>query len=212
MTSEVGSARPRCRGLLRVSSAALVLVCLGVGGCARGPSPISPAPPPVTPPPSPKRSPLRPFIFYVPNRIKDVLDVVSFGVGIPSVPYLLPASAHANVHVTRAFQAGAGGTHGLFLGKGYRSRFAWVLIHHELSVGPLTVCELKHVAEVSAEVGKVGILVPSDPPFDTGQMDYFAVGAHAGLLPVALELDVHPVELLDAIAGFFLLDITGDDY
>jgi hypothetical protein len=43
-------------------------------------------------------------------------------------------------------------------------------------------------------------------------MDYFAIGAHAGLLPVALELDVHPVELLDAIAGFFLFDITRDDY
>jgi hypothetical protein len=152
------------------------------------------------------------MVYYLPSRVLDLLDVVSVAAGGPSIPYLFPASAHVNVHATRAFQVGAGGTKGLFLGWGYGRQFAWTFTHHEMSLGPLTVCDLKYaVGQATAEVDRVGMLFPTDPPFDGGRMDYWALGAHAGLLAAAVDVDVHPGELLDALLGFFFIDLSNDD-
>jgi hypothetical protein len=203
-------------------SFAVVLAVLGLvlAGCGPSPVPRSQAPSlpaalaaslPTQAEPS-RRSPIYNVVFYLPNRIVDLLDCVSFGVGIPSVPFLFPSSVHANAHVTRAFQAGAGTTHGLFLGKDYSREFAWALIHNELAIGPLTVAELKHTTRESASVERVGILLPSDEPFAKKHMDYWAIGAHAGMLPVAVSADVHPVEIVDALLGFLFIDILDDDY
>jgi hypothetical protein len=109
-------------------------------------------------------------------------------------------------------QAGLGSTHGLFLGKSYSRDIAWALNHTEFSVGPLTVAELKHTAQTSAEVSKIGMLVPSDPPFERERLDYWAIGAHAGFLPVAASVDAHPVEIVDALTGLIFIDLLEDDY
>ncbi len=162
-----------------------------------------------------KPSPLRSVIFYLPNRVLDLLDVVSLGVAPPSIPYLFPSSAHANIHVTRAFQVGAGNTHGVFLGRGYGRRFAWGLQHNELSIGPLTFAEYERFQGSGAEtsrVERVGMLLPTDAPFAEGMSDYWAIGAHLGLLPIALEVDIHPAELLDALLGLICIDSANDDY
>ncbi|MBM4042077.1 MAG: hypothetical protein FJ290_26575 [Planctomycetes bacterium] len=162
-----------------------------------------------------KPSPLRALIFYLPNRVLDILDVVSVGVAPPAIPYIFPSSAHANIHLTRAFQVGAGNTRGVFLGKGYGRRFAWGLEHNELSIGPLTFAEYERFQGSGAEtsrVERVGMLLPTDAPFAEGMSDYWAIGAHIGLLPVAVELDVHPVELVDLLLGLLCLDIAGDDH
>ena len=201
--------------------AALAALGLAAVGCGPNPTPLSHSTLPAlvagqlplqTRSTTSSVSPIYKVVFYIPNRIVDLIDIVSFGIGIPSVPYLFPSSIHANAHVSRGFQAGVGTTHGLFLGKSWSRDFAWALNHTEFSVGPLTVTELKHTAQTSAEVEKVGILVPSDAPFAERRMDYWAVGAHAGLLPVAASVDVHPVELLDAVLGFLFIDILDDDY
>lgn len=198
---------------------ALVLACLAAAGCGPNPAPLSHSTLPAliagqlpAQAPPPRRSPIYHAVFYLPNRIVDLLDIVSFGVGIPSLPYVFPSAIHANAHVTRGFQAGLGNTHGLFLGKSFSRDFAWSLTHNEFSVGPFTITELKHTAQSSAAVDKVGILVPSDEPFAQRRLDYWAVGAHAGFLPVAASVDVHPVEVLDALLGFFFIDLLGDDY
>ncbi|MFP4058756.1 MAG: hypothetical protein ACLF0G_17955 [Candidatus Brocadiia bacterium] len=197
------------RAFRRVCAAALACGLAATCGCGPRAQPLQAET--AEQPAAPRRSPLRPVMFYVPNRVLDLLDTVSLGLAVPSIPYLLPASIHANVHATRAMQAGAGGTQGIFLGKGYRRQFAWRLIHHELSVGPLTVCDLEYSAATDTEVERVGVLVPSDEPFAEGYMDYWALGAHAGLLVVAVEADVHPLELADAVLGFLLIDLSGDD-
>jgi hypothetical protein len=150
-------------------------------------------------------------MYYLPSRVLDLLDVVSLGVGIPSIPYFFPASAHVNVHATRAFQVGAGGTHGLFIGWGYGRDLAWTFSHQELSIGPLTVCDLKYTADSPLEVSRVGMLLPTDPPFEEGRMDYWAIGAHVGALVTAVDVDVHLVEIADALLGFLFIDLSADD-
>ncbi len=200
---------------------ALALACLAAAGCGRRPSPaplshatlpalIAGQLPAQSPPP--RRSPIYHVVFYLPNRIVDLLDIVSFGVGIPSLPYVFPSAIHANAHVTRGFQAGQGNTHRQFQGKSFSPDLAWSLTYNQFSVGPITNTELRHTAQSSAEVDKVGILVPSDEPFAQRRLDYWAVGAHAGFLPLAASVDVHPVEVLDALLGFFFIDLLGDDY
>jgi hypothetical protein len=173
----------------------------------------------VPPPPPPRRRQAGAFhavAFYLPNRVVDFLDVASLGVGIPAPPYLLPAAVHVNVHLTRLVQFGAGSTHGVFVGKGYDRRLAWGLIHHELSVGPLTVTRLErfedeHEPGGVAAVDRVGVLLPSDPPFDSGKMDYLAIGVELGA-GAAVQVDVHPGEVLDAVLGLVFIDIVGDDF
>ena len=219
MNRRLRSVAPR-GGFRSVVGAVLVLACLVPIGCSPRPSPAphGPPPPSARPPQGrpggpPQRNPLRPLVFYIPNRVVDLLDAVSVGVGLPSVPYLLPASLHANVHATRALQAGAGSTHGMFVGKGYQRQFLWLLEHHEFSLGPLVVWDLEYEGdELTTEIKEVGVLTPSDEPFAAEQMDYWAVGGHLGVLPVAVSVDLHPVELADAILGFFLVDFRGDDH
>jgi hypothetical protein len=211
--------------MVRIVIAALVVGALVLSGCGPAPQQLQaktlppeiepepgPTPPPVEPEPERKRSPMAPVMFYIPNRVKDIVDIISFGISPPSIPYLFPASVHANAHATRAIQVGAGNTHGVFLGKGYDYDFAWRFEHDELSILPLTICDMRHYTSTDDdEVERVGMLFPSDPPFEDGEMDYWAIGAHAGLLVVAVEADVHPVEILDAVLGFLFIDIMGDD-
>lgn len=166
-------------------------------------------------PPRPKRaSVLRSVLLYLPNRLLDTLDVFSLGIGVPSVAHVFPATFHVNAHATRAVQAGLGSTHGLFVGKDFRRRLAWGMKQDEISIGPFTVTQLERFqgeGEASAKVGRAGVLQPSDEPFAKDMTDYWAVGAHAGAILLAVQADIHPVEILDVLFGFFFVDISRDD-
>ena len=56
------------------------------------------------------------------------------------------------------------------------------------------------------------MLYPDERPFADGDVDYWVVGGEASFLPVALKAEAHPLEILDAVAGFFFIDLTGDDF
>ncbi len=196
---------------LRTLTLSLALICLAPLGLSAGAQTPSgtPAPPEPT-----KPGPMRAVLFYLPNRVADILDVFTLGVGLPSIPYVLPASVHANVHATRAVQVGVGSTHGVFLGKDFRRRLSWGIVQDEFSAGPFTVTHLERFqrqGEDSAKVDRVGMLLPTDEPFAKGLSDYWAVGAQAGVLVAAIQVEVHPIEVLDALLGFLFIDISGDD-
>jgi len=47
--------------------------------------------------------------------------------------------------------------------------------------------------------------------FRTGERDYWSLGVHAAAL-AEVEGEFHPVELADFFAGFFFVDLKGDDF
>lgn len=188
-----------------MSKAALAVVIAGLIAVGCGPRPAASSQQ------SPSSSAMNSLIFYLPNRIVDLTDIVSLGIGVPSIPDLFVSSAHVNLHATRFVQLGAGSTHGLFMGKSYGREFSWTLSHKELSVGPLTTTQLRWQGQTTAQVERVGVLEPSDSPFVQGRMDYWGIGAHVGLLPLAVSVELHPGEVLDFIAGLFFIDLMEDD-
>lgn len=154
------------------------------------------------------------LVLYLPNRVLDVTDVVSVNVGVPFIPKkFLAGFVHVNGHVTRAVQVGFGASNeNVRLGKGYKRRIAWFSEQRELSAGPITLC--KHVVKSGnnkTDFSKIGMLLPTDEPFTKGLMDYWAVGGEATVLPIAVQAEAHPVEILDVLLGFFFIDLGKDD-
>jgi len=156
------------------------------------------------------------LILYLPNRALDITDMISLAVGLPTFPkHWLAGFVHVNAHATRAVQVGAGNTNeNIMVGLGYKRQFLpWFEEKYELSGGPVTFAKHKiSRGNNKTDFGKTGIFFPADEPFATGLMDYWGVGAEATVLPIGIQAGVHPVEIADAVLGFFMLDITGDDF
>lgn len=156
------------------------------------------------------RSPAARVLLYPVDRVLDLTDLVSadlgFGLGLL-----------ANVHATRALQVGAG-----FSGK------AGVGWHRHRSLGMQTETEAGIVlpavgtqAFAGARAGTSGILTGSDgmaglhrPSDDlyADYRDYWALGASATAVVIAVSADLHPVQVLDFLAGFVGLDPGRDDF
>lgn len=142
---------------------------------------------------------------YLPDRLLDLCDVVSFdlafGIGL-----------FADVHVTRAAQLGAGARTSLGLG--------W---HEGRSLGRLLLAEsgmsylgqdVQAFGGGTSDVFGIGRLdgmhSPLDPLYQDWR-DYWAVGAGAHLVFLGVSVDVHPLQLADFVAGLVGLDWLDDD-
>ena len=156
------------------------------------------------------------LLLYLPNRALDITDMISLAVAAPTFPkHWLAGFVHVNAHATRAFQVGAGNTNeNIMLGLGYKRQFLpWFEEKYELSGGPVTFAKHKiSRGNRKTDFGKTGMFFPTDEPFTEGLMDYWGIGAEATVLPVGVKAGVHPVEIADAVLGFFLLDVAGDDF
>jgi hypothetical protein len=150
------------------------------------------------------------IVTYPVNRVLDLLDVVTVSVGAG-------AGIYADVHITRAVQVGGGG--GIVgLEFGWWPRTLGVLQGKVLAghFGPWSSWTEDYVVVgTRAETGKgqivqCGANAPCDPAFQ-GHKDYWGIGARAIAGPVSGELEVHPVEILDLITGFFFWDFQRDD-
>ncbi len=156
------------------------------------------------------RSVLGAALLYLPDRVLDLLDVLSFDVHVG-------LGAFANVHVTRALQLGAGA-------RGVVG-FGW---HDHRSLGLQTQAEAGIVAVglgaegyggtlagtsgiVSGGEGLAGLHRPSNPLYQQYR-DYWAIGAAVTVVFVGVDFDLHPVELVDAVLGFATIDILNDDF
>lgn len=145
---------------------------------------------------------------YPVNRVLDVLDVVSFSAG-------LEGGLYANAHVTRAVQLGLGGGGGFNVGWWQKRELgADVDTISGLALGPFML-ETENLSRAGTRGGRVetvditGVCVPGGPGSD--ERDYWGIGARAIVLLVGAEVEVHPVELADAITGFFFIDFMHDD-
>ena len=158
----------------------------------------------------PKRDGIGWWIALYPlNRMLDILDVVSFHVG-------LEGGALADVHMTHAAQLEAGACGGMQLGWWHGRNLAVGSGNVAgFALGPFN-CEgegFTRVGTRGAATRSYSLVTMSRPTDYVYQRyrDYWGIGARATVLAVGAEVELHPVEFADALCGFFFVDFLRDD-
>jgi hypothetical protein len=150
------------------------------------------------------------ILLYLPDRVLDLCDIVSFDVNFGGGVY-------ANLHMTRAVQAGGG----------FRSvgGIGW---HDDRSLGAesqkeagLNAVAFGTQAYSATRVGTSGIQEtsegmagfhrPSDLLYQEYR-DYWAVGAAVTVAFVGVDIDLHPIQVVDFLTGIVGIDIANDDF
>jgi len=132
---------------------------------------------------------LHKIVFYVPNRVLDVLDIVRLRVRVG------PGIA-ADVRATEAASVFAGSYNSVYVGlPGPRNR-----PEIKLPMGLESRSGLQASLLDATETGGIG---PDYGPTE------FGAGVQAAI--VGVDAGIDPVEILDLLAGFFFIDVRGDD-
>jgi len=149
-------------------------------------------------------------LLYVPDRIIDLCDIVSFdahfGFGL-----------WADIHATRAVQAAAGtrsitglGWHERrSLGTRRQAESGFTVLPFGVLASAGTLVGTSGVYGYAATIG--GLHEPSDRPYQEIR-DYWALGGAFTLAFVGLDFDFHPVQLADFAAGWLTVDFLNDDF
>ena len=146
---------------------------------------------------------------YVPDRILDFLDIVSFDLH-------MGPSLFVNLHATRAAQAGAGGR--VVGGVGWHGQRSLGLQYQtEGGVAVLPFGAQGHLlgsagtSGLGASIGYIaGLHRPSSEIYQDYR-DYWAVGASMSSF-IGLDIDFHPLQLADFIVGWGTVDFLNDDF
>jgi hypothetical protein len=147
---------------------------------------------------------------YIADRVLDLFDVLSFDV-------MYGGGAFLDYHATRAIQAAGGVRAASGLGwHDYRS----LGIQSQADAG-LTVVAVGALTHVGALVGTsgargaaadlVGMHRPSDPLYQEIR-DYWAIGGGGTVGVMGAEIDFHPLQLADFLAGLVGIDFLNDDF
>ncbi len=128
------------------------------------------------------------LLLYLPNRVCDVFDL-----------------ARARVRVGPGFALGGRVTrYGELSVNAYTSIF--VGLH-----GPRTKARIPWPAGLECRAGAAAVVDASTdftaPTYGYGEI---GLGFHAGL--IGIDVGADPVEALDLVLGFFMIDLTGDDF
>lgn len=149
------------------------------------------------------------ILLYLPDRILDLLDIVSMSVNVgPQIG--------AGFWTTRAIQAVAftGSTVGLGW---YQKRQLGLKTNAaaDLAIGPVGASALSanRVGTGLVDSTSEGILLHT-PGHDLYQTfrDYWGIGAEVGLALFGFRMEFHPVELGDFFVGLFTFDFLRDDF
>ncbi len=151
------------------------------------------------------------LLFYLPNRILDVMDIFTLNLGFGP-------TAKMELQVTRAFGFGAG------VGATYKMYKAWNRQYgfgRQVGWDAAFTCVYAENIEVDDTTRLVhhywedfgGVPVPTTSMYDyfTGWVDYWAIGGTGGLFLVEADVYIHPTEIADLITGFLFMDIRNDD-
>ena len=150
------------------------------------------------------------ILLYLPDRIFDLLDIVSIegrsGLG-----------GGAEVHLTRAGQLGLEAAYSLSLGWfDHRALGGRYQVFTTAEIGPYAS---RYLLIGGGSTAGVHLVLDQSNGTDTPHLplyqefrDYWAVGASAMAIVYGVAADVHPVEIADFLAGFVLLDFLRDDF
>ena len=148
---------------------------------------------------------------YFPNRVLDLLDVFSLNIGVG-------LTAHASLRATHELEIGGGVATTAQMVKDYNRQYGFASRNGYYSgAGPFvsTNMERRPAVLLAKEYwwDKDGLVTPSDEIFlpKEGAIDFWEIGGSLGLGVIEADVSIHPVEILDAVLGFFFLDITDDD-
>lgn len=149
---------------------------------------------------------------YFPNRILDLMDTFTLNIG--GGP-----TAHAELYATHSCKAGGGITYTWRLMKdfnrqyGYAAQNGWGLYFPEFISEDLERRPASSLVKEFWQHSDGEMPSPSNPVFDPveGARDYWEIGGSLGAAIIDVDVSIHPVELLDAVLGFFFIDIRNDD-
>lgn len=157
-----------------------------------------------------ERSPAARVLLFLPDRVLDLADVLSFDLH-------LGFGAFANLHATRAVQLG-GGVRTVGGVGWHESRSLGVRNLSEsglvaLGLGPtaLGVFRAGTSGLHGASHGVAGAHRP-DLPLYRETRDYWELGVDLTLAVLGADVGFHPVELADAVLGWGGLDLLNDDW
>ncbi len=148
--------------------------------------------------------------YYPLDRLADLSDIVSFDVA-------LGAGAALNAHVTRGFQAGFG-MKGMY-GVGWvQPRIAGTQQELEVGVTFINYDDTRITGRRQGSPGGVATGVTDMTGFQKSSAglyqdyrDFWGIGASLGFVIVGASVEIHPVQIFDFLAGFFLVDVANDD-
>jgi hypothetical protein len=149
-------------------------------------------------------------LLYLPDRLLDLMDVVSFDVHFGW-------GVFADVHATRAVQlaAGARTTGGIGL---HAQRSLGIKSQGEAGVSVLAGGAQSYAGGLVGTSGAhgaadsfAGLHKPSDALYQ-GFRDYWGIGASATAGVIGAELELHPLQLADFFAGWIGFDFLRDDF
>ena len=148
---------------------------------------------------------------YFPNRVLDLLDSFSLNIGVG-------LTAHASLRATHELEIGGGVATTAQMVKDYNRQYGFASRNGYYSgAGPFVSTNMeRRLAILLAKEywwDKDGLVTPSDEIFlpKEGAIDFWAIGGSLGLAVIEADVSIHPVEILDAVLGFFFIDISDDD-
>ena len=148
---------------------------------------------------------------YLPNRVMDLLDTFTLNIG--GGP-----TAHAELYCTQACKAGGGISYIFMLMKDHNRQYGWAaqngfawylpgLTQEDIERKPASyfVQEFWH--------NHAGFPDLHDAIYEPrkGARDYWEIGGSIGAAILDVTVSINPVEIADAVLGFFFLDICHDD-
>lgn len=150
------------------------------------------------------------LMWYLPDRILDIFDIVSFDVHFGLGVYV-------DAHVTRIVQLNVGAR--TVAGVGWHNhRSLGILNQADATFGFLALGSRAYsttqVGTSGIQTGAWGLAGVHKPSEDMYQdfVDYWAVGGSATAAIAGASADVHPLQIYDMLVGWFLFDPLNDDF
>ena len=149
---------------------------------------------------------------YFPNRVLDLLDSFTLNIGVG-------LTAHASLRATHEVGIGGGYSATVQMVKDHNRQYGFARRNGVYSeVGPFVATDMErrpaYLLVKEYWWDKDGLVTPSDEiPFvpKEGAVDFWEIGGSLGLGVIEADVSIHPVEILDAVLGFFFIDVCDDD-